>query len=142
MTSPTYSAPAPTGEWTTPTANYNHADCVLRSLCTLAIRNAVVERLTQLAYMDEMSIQFLPRDILYILPSISKLSAFIYGVIYLSKLTSDSYPTTEKDIAIAKTKDSADVKWQTILQSKETVTEISQGEGIPLIILHGTTFFL
>ncbi len=90
--------------------------------------------------MDEESIHMLPRDILYILSSISKLSAFIYGVIHFDRVKGEVHSKTPEETKI-RTPDNqtADEKWQIIMESKETVVKIvDDSPGIPLIVLHGT----
>ncbi len=90
--------------------------------------------------MNEASIRMFPRDILYVLSSISKLSAFIYGVIHFNTVQGEMYSKGPKEIQsddIAENQTS-DEKWQAIMESKETVVKIvKDASEIPLIVLHG-----
>ena len=90
--------------------------------------------------MDEESIHALPRDILYVLSSISKLSAFIYGVIHFDRVKGEVHSKTPKENKIRTPENqTADEKWQIIMESKDTVVKIVEDSpGIPLIVLHGT----
>lgn len=91
--------------------------------------------------MDEESIRMLPRDFLYVLSSISKLSAFIYGVIHFDRMKGEMYSKARKEIKNGTSQvQTADEKWQTIMESKQTLVKIVEGiPGIPLIVLHGTS---
>ncbi len=81
----------------------------------------------------------IPRDILYVLPSISKLSAFIYGLSHFEAEKGNIYRNGHQEKKSGPPDNqTADEKWQTILKSKETVVKIVERPwGIPLIILHG-----
>ena len=87
----------------------------------------------------------LPRDILYVLSSIAKLSAFIYGVIHFNTVQGEMYSKVPKEIKSGDTENQTpDEKWQAIMESKETVVKIVENVSeIPLIVLHGapTSFF-
>ncbi len=64
----------------------------------------------------------IPRDILYVLPSISKLSAFIYGLSHFEAEKGNIYRNGHQEKKSGPPDNqTADEKWQTILKSKETV---------------------
>ncbi|KJA23454.1 hypothetical protein HYPSUDRAFT_215226 [Hypholoma sublateritium FD-334 SS-4] len=113
------------------------------SLCALSIRNLIVQRLRSSAMLSKESIQMLPRDILYVLSSISKLSAFVYGVIHFDTVKGEKYPTARKETKNeAPDNRTVDEKWQIIIESKETVVKIVEdapAASIPLIVLHGAS---
>ena len=111
------------------------------SLCALSIRNSLVQLFRSSNLIGEESIRILPRDILYVLPSISKLSAFIYGLSHFETEKGKTYLRgPQGKTSGPPDNQAADEKWQTILKSKETVVKIvERPSGIPLIILHGTS---
>lgn len=85
--------------------------------------------------MDEKVIQNLPRDIVYMHASISKLSSFVRDFCQTSRTGGniDSTESFDKDIDPEE-----DAKWQKITESTEIVVKIGRGTtGVPLIIIHG-----
>ncbi|KAF8959299.1 hypothetical protein BDZ97DRAFT_1922992 [Flammula alnicola] len=118
------------------------------SLCALSIRNSIIRSLRQSGLMRQASIRGIPRDIIYIFPSISLLSAFLYGAIIVDNLRSknqtasgaengNEVETIQGDDGTSGA-DTKDIKWQLILESKETVVEIAPGSGEPpLMLIHG-----
>lgn len=122
-----------------------------QSLCALSIRNGIISGLRASQALSPRSIDTLPENLLYYLPSISKIAAFLYGVAYLDSINRDENVTaiestseqtgagTETESA-NKPKIKSDEEWQKVMESDETVVEIVEGNGEPpLIILHGTS---
>jgi hypothetical protein len=118
--------------------------CYMFSLCALAIRNAIIKGLRTFRALSPRSIDALPADLLYYLPSISKISIFLYGAAYIdarnrNELTKESGNEGvggETEVANA----ISDEEWQKAMESEETVVEIVKGNDVeepPLIILHG-----
>jgi hypothetical protein len=118
------------------------------SLCALAIRNAIISGLRASRALSPRSIDALPENLLYYLPSISKIASFLYGVAYIDSTNRNEQATTAittgqgkmgtETKTESKAKVMSDEEWQKVLESDETVVEIVKGNGEPpLIILHG-----
>jgi hypothetical protein len=120
-----------------------------KSLCALAIRNAIISGLRASQALSPRSIDALPENLLYYLPSISKIASFLYGVAYIDSTNRNEQAmaatTTQEEVGTETKDDSkprvmSDEEWQKVLESDETVVEIVKGNGEPpLIILHGTS---
>lgn len=119
-----------------------HLCYTLHSLCALAIRNTIIKGLRTCQALSPRSISTLPADLLYYLPSISKISIFLYGAAYIDVLNRNEHANESGDESVGGEAEVAnaisDEEWQKAMESEETVVEIVKGnDEAPLIILHG-----
>ncbi|KAF9474145.1 acetyl-CoA synthetase-like protein [Pholiota conissans] len=120
------------------------------SLCALSIRNAITTGLRNSKALSKHAIAALPSDLLYYLPTISKISIFLYGAAYIDRsinvgnsegvIAPRMEGAKNGEVKINRPRVLSDEEWQVLMEVTETIVEIvpAEEDEVPLIILHGS----
>lgn len=105
-------------------------------MCALSIRISITQSLLASGLVSATITDTIPRDLVYLYPSISTLTDFVSSATFLN---GKARPPTE-DQCLPSSFDE-DLRWQAVLQNNDTLVELSPNQSTekpPLIILHST----